>query len=114
MISGISSSLPGLSVFGRKLSVSAHNVANVNTDEFKTTRATIEEDKNGLPRLNTKTIETPGPIIEESDGSRRELSNVELAREIPEMSISQRGYEANINALKVQDEMIGTLLDMIG
>ncbi len=114
MISGISSSLSALAAFSRKLSVSAHNVANVNTDAFKETRATIVEDKNGLPRLNTKTVETPGPIIEESDGSQRELSNVDLAREIPEMSLSQRGYEANIKALKTQDEMIGTLLDMIG
>jgi flagellar basal body rod protein FlgG len=114
MISGISSSLSGLAAFSRKLTVSANNVANVNTDEYKKTVATITEDKNGLPELNTEKIETPGPVIQETDSVLRELSNVELAQEFPRMMISQRGYEANIKALKVQDEMIGTLLDMIG
>ena len=114
MISGVSSSLSGLAVFGNRLSVSAHNVANVNTDEYKRTDAAIVEDRQGLPRLYTRKVETPGPIIEEPDGTRRELSNVELEREVPHMAISQRGYEANIKALEVQNEMIGTLLEMIG
>ena len=114
MISGISSSLSGLAVFGRKLTVSADNVANVNTDEYKKTVAAIAEDKNGLPELNTEKIETPGPVIQETDSTLRELSNVELAQEFPRMMISQRGYEANISVLKTQDDMIGTLLDMIG
>jgi len=58
--------------------------------------------------------DTPGSIIQETDGTLRELSNVELAEEFPRMIISQRGYEANINALKVEGEMIGSLLDIIG
>jgi flagellar hook protein FlgE len=114
MISGISSSLSGLAAFSRKFSVSSHNISNVNTDEYKRTFATIAEDKDGLPKVNTEKTSTPGPVIAEPDGSLRELSNVELAREFPAMMISRRGYQANINALKTQDEMIGTLLDMVG
>jgi len=114
MISGISSSLSGLFAFGGKLSNAAGNVANVNTEKYKRTAATIVEDKKGLPRVSLEKLYTPGPIIEETDGTVRELSNVDLAGEFPQMMISQRGYEANIKALKTQSEMIGSLLDMIG
>ncbi len=114
MISGISSSLSGLSAFTRKLSNAAGNVANVNTDEYKKTTATIVEDKNGLPRVNIDKPDTPGTIVQETDGTVRELSNVELAEEFPRMMISQRGYEANIKALRIQGETIGSLLDIIG
>ncbi len=114
MITGVSSSLAGLYAFSTKLSVTAGNVANVNTDEYKKSVATITDDKNGLPEVYTKRIESQGALVQEADGTQRELSNVDLAEEIPQMMISQRGYEANITALKVQDETIGSLLDIIG
>ena len=114
MISGISSSLSGLLAFTRTLSNTAGNIANVNTDGYKKTRATIVEDGNCLADVSVEKVCTPGPMIKETDGTLREFSNVELAEEFPRMVISQRGYEANINALKVEDEMIGSLLDMIG
>jgi flagellar hook protein FlgE len=114
MISGISSSLSGVLAFTRTLSNTAGNIANVNTDKYKKTAAAIVEDRNGLPDVSVERLDTPGPIIQEWDGVLRELSNVELAEEFPRMVISQRGYEANINALKVEDEMIGSLLDIMG
>lgn len=114
MISGVSSSLSGLSAFTGKLSNAAGNVANVNTDEYKKTTATIVEDKNCLPRVNIDKPNTPGTIVQETDGTVRELSKVELAGEFPQMMISRRGYEANIKALQARDETIGSLLDIIG
>jgi flagellar hook protein FlgE len=114
MISGISASLSGLWAFTGTLSNAAGNIANVNTDGYKKATATIVEDKKGLPGVSVERRDTPGPIVQETDGSLRELSNVELAEEFPRMMISQRGYEANIRALKVEDQMIGSLLDIIG
>ena len=114
MVSGISSSLSGLFAFSRKMSVATGNIANVNTDEYKKTVATIVEDTKGLPGVRTEKPDTPGPVAQETDGTLRELSNVELAEEFPQMMISQRGYDANIGALKAQDEMVGSLLDILG
>jgi len=114
MISGISSTLSGLSAFTRTLSNAAGNIANVNTDGYNKTTATIVEDANGLPGVSVERRDTPGPMIQETDGTLSELSNVELAEEFPRMMISQRGYEANINALNIQNEMIGSLLDIMG
>lgn len=114
MISGISSSLSGLNAFARKLSVAADNVANIGTEAYKAKIPTIVEDKNALPEIRTTVDNNPGTLFQETDGTFLESSNVEIAREIPRMSLSQRGYEANLKALKTQDELIGTLLDMIG
>jgi len=114
MISGISSSLSGLFAFSRVLASTANNVANVNTDGYKGSTATIVEDPNGLPDVKVKESDTPGPMIQDMSGSLRELSNVDLAAEFPRMMISQRGYEANIKALRIRNETIGSLLDIIG
>ena len=114
MISGISSSLSSLFAFSRVLANTANNVANVNTDGYKGSTATIVEDRNGLPDVGIEKSDMPGSMIQDGSGSLRELSNVDLAAEFPRMMISQRGYEANIKALRIQNETIGSLLDITG
>ena len=39
---------------------------------------------------------------------------VELAQEIPAMIVAQHGYTANARVLSVQDEMSGSLIDVLG
>jgi flagellar hook-associated protein FlgK len=39
---------------------------------------------------------------------------VELAEEIPAMIVAQHGYTANARVLSVQDEMSGSLIDVLG
>src|SRR5512133_2690319 len=104
MISGVSASLSALYAFGNKLSNTGHNVANVNTNGYKKTVATITEDENRLPRVNLMQSHQPGAIVME-DGLLKETSNVDLAEEFPQMMIAQRGYEANIKALKTQSDL---------
>jgi len=65
-----------------------------------------------LPSLNITVDNTPGAMIQESDGLIRETSNVDLSREIPEMMIAKRGYEANLKAFKTQCDMLESLLDI--
>lgn len=112
MITGISASISGLLAFGKKLSNTAHNVANSNTNGFKKTVATITEDGNRLPQVNLIQSNTPGAFIQE-DGLLKETSNVDLAEEFPQMMIAQRGYEANIQALKTQNEVLKSIMDII-
>ncbi len=112
MIKGISASLSALYAFGNKLSNIGHNVANVNTNGYKKTVATITEDENRLPRVNLMQSNQPGAIILE-EGLFKETSNVDLAEEFPQMLIAQRGYEANISALKAQSDLIKSVVDMV-
>jgi flagellar hook protein FlgE len=62
-------------------------------------------------------VNDPGPIVTvEENGAavEKEMSNVDLAEELPQTIIAQTGYDANLKTLKTQDEMLGTLLDIIG
>ncbi|HVN96067.1 MAG TPA: flagellar basal body rod C-terminal domain-containing protein [Syntrophorhabdaceae bacterium] len=112
MISGISASISGLTAFGDTLSNAAHNIANSNTDGYKAKIATITDDEKELPKVNLMTSNTSGALIEQY-GVTRETSNVDLAVEFPQMMIAQRGYEANIQALKTQNEVLKSILDIV-
>lgn len=116
MTSGISSSLTALTAFGTKLSVTANNVANIHTKGFKSSRVTPVE---GVPqgvRAVVERIGAPGPqILDESPQGPVlvELSNVDIGQEMVELLLAQRALQLNARALKVQDEAIGSLLDII-
>jgi flagellar hook protein FlgE len=43
-----------------------------------------------------------------------EMSNVDMAKEITDTIPLQRGYEANLTVIKTKDEMLGSLLDILG
>lgn len=43
-----------------------------------------------------------------------EHSNVDLATEIPSLTLAQRHYEANLKMIQTEDEMLGSLLDIVG
>ena len=112
MVSGISSSLAALFTFGNKLSVTAGNIANVNTDSYKKRVATITDNSAGLPQVDVKVSDSPGALIQE-DGVTKETSNVDLAEEFPQMIVAQRGYEANIKALDAQNQVLKYTLDIL-
>ncbi len=112
MISGINSSLAALSTFGKALSNTAGNIANVNTNGYKETVATINDDSAGLPQVNLRTSNAPGALVQEG-GVLTETSNVDLAQEMPQMMIIKNGYEANIKALEVQDQVLKSTMDIL-
>ena len=105
-------SISALYAFGKKLSNTARNVTNVNTNGYRKTVASITEDGNKLPQVNLMQSNQPGTIILE-DGLLRETSNVNLAEEFPQMMIAQRGYEANIIALKLQNDLLKSAIDIV-
>ncbi len=113
MISGIGASLAGIAVFEKKLNAGANNIANINTSGYKKIESVITEDGSGLPELNLKRVDTPGPLVQEPDGKTSEQSNVDLAEELTQNMVAQRGYEANLKALKTQNDMLGSALDIL-
>jgi flagellar basal-body rod protein FlgC len=112
MISGLSATVSGLWVFVRKLENAARNISNSNTDGYKSKKATIVEDETCSPTLNITVDEKPGESFQDADGVTRETSNLELSKEIADLSIAQRGYEANLKSIKARDEMLDSLLDI--
>jgi flagellar basal-body rod protein FlgC len=113
----VSGNISALFAFGKKMGVTANNIANVQSDEFKKSRTVLKEGLHGDVQVDIDRIETEGPLIPESiDGETtyKEGSNVDLAEEIPQTIPTQRGYEANLKVIQTKDEMLGSLLDIIG
>jgi flagellar basal-body rod protein FlgC len=99
------------------MGVTANNIANVNTEEFKKSRATIKEGINGNVEVAVNKVNTPGHRYQELDGDQmveRETSNVNLEEELPDLMVTQRTYEANLKVLQTRDKMLGTTLDILG
>ncbi|MCX5720548.1 MAG: flagellar basal body protein [Nitrospirae bacterium] len=115
MISAMHSALSGVAAYAKQIEVSAHNVANVNTDGFKKSQTDLVEGSNGGVRPVVRKDDSAGPTVLSDRGhgpTQVELSNVNLADEAVTQIIAQRGFEANISTLRTADDMLGTILDM--
>ncbi len=112
MIDSVGSTLAGVSVHVTKVNTAAHNMANVNTDEFKKDRVVINSNESGQPEANITKVDAPGYKIQGPDGEV-ETSNVDLAEELVNLKVGKQGYQANLNVLKVEDDMVQSVLDIL-
>ena len=98
----ISNNIASLQANQTFLNTTANNVANVNTDGF------VPQDT----RIENAHDEQPEAVVRDADDNGSPRSQTDLAKEIPDQ-ITQGGVaEANVSAIKTQDEMLGTLLDI--
>ena len=110
----INSSISALHALGTKQSVTANNIANSETKEFKKSTTVLEEGSNGSISAKIQPVNTPGTMINQPDGSLEEMSNVDLIQETTDMITTRHAYEANLKALKINTAMEATVLDLIG
>lgn len=80
----------------------AHNVANVNTDRFIPQNTTISETQDGSTKANTS--------LASDNGSERSQTN--LTREITDQIVIENVNAANVQAIRTQNDMMGSLLDI--
>jgi flagellar basal body rod protein FlgG len=115
MSSPIYPALSALRAFAEKLGVTANNVANMNTEGFKKTRTLLQEASPSGVTVSLSRIETPGAPLppEQTTQAGRESSNVEIEEELVDLLTTKHAYAANLNTVKAEDEMIGTLLDIV-
>ena len=127
------SSASGLRVHMTKMDVIANNVANVNTNDFQSSRVTLTDsfsqsiqrarEANGSAGTNPMQIGSGvslGSIDRiETQGAKRVIdgevetkSNTDLAVEITSMITTQRAFEANARVIPVADSMLEELLDL--
>ena len=126
MIAGISSNLQALSALAVSQAVTANNVANVNTDGYKSqeARLTTGPDGEGVRVSDIVRDASPGGYQPEAVSAYNqagvyapsaglvEMSNVDLARQAVSMIETTRAFEANAVTIRSQDKMLGNLLDM--
>lgn len=116
MIFSVSSSLAAIRAYGVKMGVHSNNIANLESEGFKKSRVAFTENSRNEVQAEISTVETPGYVIAETtDGQieETELSNVDLAEEIPQTILTQTGYKVNFITLKTQDEMMGAVIDIL-
>jgi flagellar basal-body rod protein FlgC len=115
MIGAIYSALSGLTAFSRQIDVTAHNVANVNTDEFKKSQVELVSVQTGGMLPVVRKDNSAGPTVLRDNGYgplQAELSNLDFGEEAINQIIGQRGFEANLQALKTAYKMLGSTLDI--
>jgi flagellar hook protein FlgE len=115
MIPAIHAALAGLFGFSKYIEVTAHNVANVNTDGFKKSRTELVALETGGVLPVVRKDKSAGPMVLSSRGygpAQLEVSNVDLAEEAVNQIIGQRGFEANLQTIKTADDMLGSILDI--
>jgi flagellar basal body rod protein FlgG len=96
------------------LDVTANNVANMDTDGFKKSQATLQEGDSGVI-VSISRVETPGALAYSGDeeGGMRKLSNADPGEEIVNLKITKDAYELNLKTIKAEKEMTGALLDIV-
>lgn len=114
MINPADSALSGIKALGTKIGVTANNMANMNTDGFKKSRAVLEQGHPSGVTVSIEEIDTPGAILPAQDGSgaTRETSNVDLEEEMVNLITTPTAFSANIKTLKTWDEMTERLIDL--
>ncbi len=110
----IESNVSALQALENKQSVTANNVANSATKEFKKSTAELQAGPNGSVTSRVQPVSTPGVMITAEDGSMQELSNVDLEEEMVNMVSTKNAYAANIKAIQTISEMQESTLDITG
>lgn len=115
MITATQSALSALQAFGTKLQSNGNNIANISSEGYKKTRVTLANQEPQGVKSSVEKIDTPGTMSYEQTSSGMqlvELSNVDLAQELPETTLNTRFYQANLKTLQATDEMMGSLLKL--
>jgi flagellar basal-body rod protein FlgC len=114
MFVGFATALSGIQAGSRILGVSANNIANAQTDNFKRTQATLESSSAGGVIVSLSQDTRPVPQLPRGDDSFafQEGSNVELEEELIQTLEATNLIEANLASLRTQDEVLGSLLDI--
>lgn len=97
----ISSNISSIQSHQSMMNVSANNVANVNTDGFIPSGTRMSSSENSVS-ANSRMADDNGSLKSQTD----------LAKEIPDQIVAQDATTLNVKALKTQDEMLGSLLDI--
>ena len=97
----VSANISSISAHQTLMNTTANNIANVNSDGFIPSDTRISENANSVS-ANTRVSDDNGSLKSQTD----------LAKEIPDQIIAQDATAVNVAAIRTQDEMLGTLLDI--
>ena len=97
-----------LKAFEKKADVTANNIANIDTDEFKASRALFQTGE--VPGVSVTITEENTPGTTQPDGA--ESSNVNLPVELVNLITTQHAQSANIKVIETDEQMKRSLIDV--
>ena len=124
----VDANLQALSALSVGTAVTANNIANSDTEGFKYSRVSLETgpDGQGVSVAEIRKSTDPGPLIPsltrvedpatgyvETRYQYVEGSNTDLAREMVNLNVYQRAFEANLASIRTWDEMTGAVIDQL-
>ncbi|MEA3373879.1 MAG: hypothetical protein U9Q62_09335 [Campylobacterota bacterium] len=98
----ISSNVSSIQAHQTLMNNNANNVANTNTDGFVPTNGTVSESAGNAVTANLSEATDTGSAQSQSD----------LSKELTDQIVIEDVVDANAAAIKTQDQMFGTLLDI--
>lgn len=98
----ISSNVSSIMSHQTYMNNNANNVANVNTDGFIPQNTVIKEVEKGSTQA----------VTSQANDNKSEKSQTNLTKEITDQIAIEKVTEANVSAIRAQDEMLGSLLDI--
>ncbi len=116
-----------LSAFGTGLRSTAHNLANVLTNNFKAGRVTYSElpAQAGTRAEGPAKLDARGPLAPSGPGLPPrenadpavpagfvEGSTTDVATEMVNLIVTSRSYQANAKTVHTADEMLGTVINL--
>ncbi len=97
--------------------VNAHNVANVNTDGFKPSRVTLEElqNQNGsrIQEIKKEDNDLRAASTIENEREQKRPSETDLTQEFTQMIENKNAYNANAQAIRVNEQMSGEIINKL-
>ena len=110
---GLQASLSGMRASSKRMHASAHNVANIHTDDFKGLRVvnTPAAVEGSGVTTQVELSSHPGPFTLDEYGELSQRSNVDLADEAIQRIQASRAYEANLVVVQALSDMDSVLTD---
>ncbi len=113
MSEAFNTALSALGALFRKLDVTANNIANSQTNNFKKSQVEMEDVYPSGVKVSISQVNTPGDILPPNEkGVSQESSNVNLAEELVNLIVTQHDFSANIKTIQTKDEMEKQLIDI--
>lgn len=97
----ISNNISSIQAHQTMMNTNANNVANVNSNGFIPSDTKITNQENSVS-AHTRKADDNGSLKSQTD----------LSKELPEQIVVEDATAVNATAIKTQDEMFGTLLDI--
>jgi len=97
----ISSNISSIQAHQTMMNTNANNIANVNTDGFIPNDTKITNNNESIT-TNTRPADDTSSL----------KSQTNLSKELPEQIMIEKGIKANVTAIKTQDDILGSLLDI--